>query len=574
MRYHIDDNSTTNPKNGKVYTRVLLRCSFRDETGKACKETVANLSDLPKESLDIFKRAIELDRAGLLPVTPEAVLEGSKLELQVGPSVGALWALRQAAIDTGIWHALSTSEEGRRVLWMIFAPFLGAASRLAACRLAAESQAACALLGFTQDFDENDLYTSLDWLAEHQEDLENQLFRHRQTQVPLPTLRPMFLYDVTSSYLEGQLNELAAYGYNRDKKQGKKQIVVGLLCDGSGHPVSIEVFPGNTSDTKTFASQLDKAQNRFGASKTAFIGDRGMIRSEQEDELALAKLNFVGCLTKPEIETLLKKEVLQLGLFDKELQEVVHGDRRYILRRNPVREKEINKTRGEREAKVMEIQTKLQAKLDDKPKAKPEAALNHLNNAITRLKVPWLSASLNQRKLQLATDTLMRRQVSRLDGCYVLKTDLIKPQEAGESAADLHAAYKGLGEVERDFRSLKSDLDLRAIYLRKEERTRAHVFIRMLSLILLRRVEAAWRPLNKTALEALASLREICEINITLSSPKDPKKTTTFTKIPKPRADQQKLLDLLQCRPLPTLLPPAKAVASTKKRLEEERKKS
>ena len=86
MRYHIDDNSTTNPKNGKVYTRVLLRCSFRDETGKACKETVANLSDLPKESLDIFKRAIELDRAGLLPVTPEAVLDGSNSSSKSAPA--------------------------------------------------------------------------------------------------------------------------------------------------------------------------------------------------------------------------------------------------------------------------------------------------------------------------------------------------------------------------------------------------------------------------------------------------------------------------------------------------------
>jgi transposase len=574
MRYYIDDSSSTNPKTGKVYSRVLLRRSFRNAEGKSCKETVANLSELPTESLELFKRALELDRADLLPLSPEAVLDGSKVELQTGRSVGALWALRQAAIDTGLWHALGSSEDGRRVLWMVFASFLGAGSRLAACRLAEESQAACALLGFTEDFNEDDLYSSLDWLNQHQEDLENQLFRHRQAQQPLPTLRPMFLYDVTSSYFEGQLNELAEFGYNRDKKQGKIQLVIGLLCDGSGHPISVEVFPGNTSDTKTFANQVDKATERFGASTAVFIGDRGMIRSQQEDELALAKLNFVGCLTKPEIETLLKKEVLQLGLFDKNLQEVIDGDRRYILRRNPIRAKEVDASRCARESKVMQLQLKLQAKLDDNLRTKPAAALNALNNAATKLKVPWLSASLSERKLLLATDTAERRQASRLDGCYVLKTDLVNPAAAGESAAELHAAYKGLGEVERDFRSCKTDLDLRAIYLRKEERTRAHVFIRMLALILLRRLEQAWRPLNKTAIEALASLRELCEIEITLSSPKDPKKTTTFTKIPQPRRDQQELLSLLQCQTLPTLLPPAKATASTKKRLDEERKKS
>jgi transposase len=63
-----------------------------------------------------------------------------------------------------------------------------------------------------------------------------------------PTL---FLYDVTSSYLEGVCNELGSFGYNRDKKKGKMQIVAGLLAGPDGLPIAVRVFQGNTPDTMT-----------------------------------------------------------------------------------------------------------------------------------------------------------------------------------------------------------------------------------------------------------------------------------------------------------------------------------
>jgi transposase len=99
----------------------------------------------------------------------------------------------------------------------------------------------------------------------------------------------LFLYDVTSTYLEGALNELAAFGYNRDKKKGKMQLVIGLLCDEKGRPLSIEVFTGNTKDAATFDSQVRKMAERFGASEVTFVGDRGMIKSHQIEELVLTQ---------------------------------------------------------------------------------------------------------------------------------------------------------------------------------------------------------------------------------------------------------------------------------------------
>lgn len=131
----------------------------------------------------------------------------------------------------------------RLILWLY-----GQGSRLSAVRLAG-THAACDVLGL-QAFDEDDLYTNLDWLHEHQAEIENRLFRRRHPDGKAK----LFLYDVTSSYLEGVKNELGAFGYCCDGKRGKLQIVIGLLCDEEGWPLSIEVFPGNTTDTKTFAS--------------------------------------------------------------------------------------------------------------------------------------------------------------------------------------------------------------------------------------------------------------------------------------------------------------------------------
>jgi transposase len=125
-----------------------------------------------------------------------------------------------------------------------------------------------------EKFDEDDLYNNLDWPRKNQAGIEERLLK-------ISGNPGLFLYDVTSSYLEGTENELSAFGYNRDGKKGKRQIVIGLLCNETGAPLSIEVFTGNTQDSSTFASQIRKVTERFGTDEVAFVGDRGMIKSKQ-----------------------------------------------------------------------------------------------------------------------------------------------------------------------------------------------------------------------------------------------------------------------------------------------------
>src|SRR5947208_7364430 len=176
------------------------------------------------------------------------------------------------------------------------------------------AHAACDVLRLGA-FDEDALYENLDWLAGAQASVEDRLFAQRTKTTPVS----LFLYDVTSSYLEGTHNALAAFGYNRDGKKGKMPIVIGLLCDEDGQPVSIEVFPGNTQDPQTFAAQINKVKARFGVHEITFVGDRGMIKGQQIEDLAQQGLHDITAITKPQIEKLLKQGTLQLYLFEHEL---------------------------------------------------------------------------------------------------------------------------------------------------------------------------------------------------------------------------------------------------------------
>jgi transposase len=165
-------------------------------------------------------------------------------------------------------------------LWQVIARVHSQGSRLSSVRLA-KNTAAADIVGFKKGFCEDNLYENLAWLAENQERIEKQLLAFRRGQ----NTPELFLYDVTSSYLEGDHNALANWGYNRDKKRGKKQIVIGLLCDEQGEPVSVEVFTGNTTDPQTFGAQVQKVAERFGCQTVTFVGDRGMIKSAQVKDL-------------------------------------------------------------------------------------------------------------------------------------------------------------------------------------------------------------------------------------------------------------------------------------------------
>ena len=300
---HVDDQTYT--VNGRTYRRTLLRNSYRKK-GKVCHDTIANLSKCDNDEIEAIKLALaNKQNLAALRVPDKGV------KTQQGFSVGAVWLLYQLAKRLGIVKAIGRSENAKLSLWMVISAVIGSVSRLSATRLA-QSHAACDILGL-DSFCEDDLYSAMDWLHDHQDAIEKRLFNGRY-KAEKPNI---YLYDVTSSYLEGDQNELGDYGYCRDKKKGKKQIVIGLLTDDEGEPISCEVFRGNTQDTTTFKNQVDKVAKRFGIETVTFVGDRGMIKSAQIRDLSEENYHYITALTKPQIETLLKNNACLSGCFPK-----------------------------------------------------------------------------------------------------------------------------------------------------------------------------------------------------------------------------------------------------------------
>src|SRR5712691_11720511 len=321
-------------RGGTTYTRHLRRESYR-ANGKVLHRTIANVSHCSEAEIEAMRLALrhkgELEHLGTIQ---------DAITLKQGMSFGAVWTVYHVARRLGIEKALGTTREGKLALWQVIARVIDQGSRLSAVRLAM-AHAACDVLGLGS-FDEDALYENLDWLAGAQALVEDRLFAQRTKTKPIN----LFLYDVTSSSLEGTHNELAAFGYNRDGKKGKMQIVIGLLCDEDGQPVSIEVFPGNTQDPHTVAAQVEKLKGRFGVTAITFVGDRGMLKSQQVEDLAQHGFHSMTAITKPQIDTLLRTGTLQMDLFDQELAEVLTEEGiSYELRRHPVRAQEVRDTR-------------------------------------------------------------------------------------------------------------------------------------------------------------------------------------------------------------------------------------
>ncbi len=541
--------------NGKIYETVLLRESFRQD-GRVKNRTLANLTHCKPEEI----AAIELALKHKGDLSALASLSES-VELEQGPSVGGVWTAYQMAKRLGVEKALGSASAGKLALWQVIARVLEQGSRLSAARLA-QTCAACDALGIAQDFNEDTLYANLKWLSQRQEEIEQRLLRERRGgEKP-----QLFLYDVTSSYLEGEKNELAAYGYNRDRKQGKKQIVIGLLCDESGAPVSTEVFRGNTQDVATFAPQVRKAAERFGCERVTLVGDRGMIKAEGIQRLQEAGFHYITAITKPQIRMLLKQGVVQMEFFDEDLYELEEGSARYILKRNPARAKQLQASREEKRQSVETFTNRQNEYLAAHPKASLEKAQRRVQAKIERLRIDaWLTADAEGRKIVLRADENALQEAASLDGCYMLKTDL--PAEAASKAL-VHERYKDLAEVEWAFRTCKTaHLEIRPVYVRKEESTRGHALTVMLAYLIVRELRRAWQPLNLTVEEGLRLLSTLSAIEIKV------KNAASCWKIPKPAGIVKELLDALDVR-MPQFLPRRQVKVVTRKKLPSRRKSS
>jgi transposase len=513
----------------------------------------ANLSQCSDAEIEAIKLALKHknDLTQLLNLK-------ENLQSRQGLSVGAIILLKSMAEKLHIGKALGKSRMGKLALWQIMARIIDQGSRLSAVRLATQ-HAVCDLLNL-DSFTEDDLYENLDWLCERQQKIEDQLFKLRYQGQETPKL---YLYDVTSSYLEGVKNELADWGYNRDGKKGKMQIVIGLLTDALGVPVSVEVFQGNTSDLKSFFDQIKKVAQRFRVQRVTMVGDRGMIKSAQIEALNEAQFHYITAITKPQIEKLIQSGLLQLALFSEMLCEVEQDGIRYILRRNPLRAEEIQKNRSE---KLLKAEGEVEAQnqyLSEHPKAKVSVSIRKVETLLQKLKLSkFVKVTAEERELSLNIDERQKEMESQLDGCYVVKTDL---DQQNASAEIVHQRYKDLAFVEHGFRTMKSGfLETRPIFVQKENRTRGHVFAVMLAYLITQELQKRWASLELTVAEGIEELSSLCSVEITVDK-------LSYQQIPQPRPMGKKLLELAEVT-LPKNLPCKNVTVATRKKLTNNRK--
>jgi transposase len=477
----------------KSYQSILLAQSYR-EHGKVKRRTLANLTQWPAEMIANIEG---LCKGGV-------VVSKDEFATGVGKCFGPLYVFKQLADRHHLTKALGDTKKARIALLMIIANIIEPTSKLGLVNWA-KSHAVKEILGIEQA-DLKDVYKVCDWLADNQEEIEKNLFKLRGGKKGR-----CYLYDVTSSYFEGEKNALAAFGYNRDKKRGKRQLVYGMFTDEDGFPLTVKAFKGNTVDTIAFSEQIVEVQERFKIDKVAFVADRGAMKAEQMEKLQAAEIFHVTAMTKAQIQALIKEDVIQLGAFDTRIREIKHEGKRLILRRNPIRAEECKVNRQQRIATAMEkIQARAE-KLKTSERGNPQKAYDNAVVVAHKLKVQgFLNIELSDRQLTAAIEEEAVKKAELLDGCYIVQTDA--PRSEG-TAREIHDRYKDLKYVESAWRKFKTGhLEVRPVYLQKEPRTRGHIFMTMLAYYLLRHFWIAVKdqPLMSDRIEeSLRALKDI-----------------------------------------------------------------
>ena len=468
---------------------ILLRESYR-EAGKVKNRTLANLSAWPEAKVDALARVLKGQPPPAAPLDEAFEITRS---LPHGHVAAVLGTARQLGLEELIDPVPSRQRD--LVTAMAVAQVIAPDSKLAIARGLREETAASSLgevlrLG---SCDEDDLYAAMDYLHGRQEEIQDALAARHLAGGTL------VLYDVSSAASGGRTCPLGAIGHPKDGVRGRLQIVYGLLTSPEGVPVAIEVFKGNTGDPTTVKSQVDKVKDRFGITKVVLVGDRGMLTAARlRQDVAPAHLDWITALRAPQVKALVRGGDLQLTLFDtQDLAEITSPDfpgERLVACKNPFLEAERARKRESLLAATKAGLAKIAAACARarRPLRGQDTIAVRAERVLARRKVAkHFTIDIGEDHLRYARNQDSIAAEAALDGIYVLRTsvaasDLDSPQVV--------SSYKALAQVERAFRAFNTDLDIRPIRHRTEDRVRAHVFLRMLSYYLSWHLQARLAP--------------------------------------------------------------------------------
>lgn len=460
----------------------ILRTTFWDKAKKQTSHTQhGRITGCSMEQLKMIQCAF---REEVLPSG-----DSDAFRILSSRELGASQALLNVAKDLGLDRMLYSRPEPwvDCVLAMVVGRIVFQGSKLGLCNQSSNTALweLCGIEG--KPVVEKQCYAPMDRLLERQTAIQKKLAKtHLQDGA-------MVLYDITSSYFEGEYeeSELVKFGYNRDGKKGHEQVVIGLMTNAEGCPVGCEVFKGNTNDSTTVMGKIDEVRSAYGLRDFIFVGDRGMVTQGRFDEIReLDQVNSISALTHGQLKTLMDREVLAPELFDEqntvEIIDPEDSELRYCLCKNPLT---AEKERTTRLRLILLTTDGLEKIVHYKRSATTDQLAARVGRLVEKYKMgKFFEWSINPDSRQEKSQhhqlnwTLKSQKVEqeeRLDGCYVIRTD-VSPETL--DSPSVVRAYKSLGNVERAFRNLKTvQLEMRPFYHKTDDRIRAHVFLCMLA---------------------------------------------------------------------------------------------
>ncbi|MEW5971962.1 MAG: IS1634 family transposase [Pseudomonadota bacterium] len=482
---------------GNKYLQIVE--SYRNEQGKPRQRliaTICNVSQCSEEQVlrlcKSFLRALGVEKIAFL----DDLTCGQSYDYGDVLPIIALW--QQLGLEQIINDSLSSRvkiDVAKATLIMVANKFVDPQSKLGAWKWFERS-----LFTFAKEFVHlpcadngllHTLYRSLDYLCDSKQAIEKELYYRLQC-YGLQT--EFVLYDITLSYFEGDQAELAEYGYSRDHRPDRPQIVIGILTSKEGVPFAHHVFDGNTADKSTVKDVIDDLKDRFGITHCTFVGDRGMLTRINLEAIKGMEYDYIMGMRRhnsrivaeliPFIEQAPEQEVIEVKMkqiSNTELQQEFGEATRFVIGYN---EAVRDKVRQTRQKKFDDVELFLeplatagsyQAIADSHSKV-----ISYLNKRkIGRYYEVSVEKNEAAESVECYRLVVQQRkdiidQEKLIDGHYFIQTEL---DEQKLTSDEVISAYKSLQKVERIFRVLKNNIEIRPIYVRKEKRIRGHVFI-------------------------------------------------------------------------------------------------
>ena len=468
-------------KNGKTYKQPWIGYSYRNAKGVPDFKRELSLKSLSKTEVDAID--LVLRNGGNVQLATD-----NKVQFLDSIEIGGYWTAFCIAEKLGIIQQLSHFKDKyqKAILAMILDRVIQPLphSKLALWESLPGSSLERVVAPEGMDIELNDIYKSLEKLYEKQKIIQQSLYKKRTS------IDNMYLYDITSSYFEGDSCELSKYGYSRDGKKGKKQIVIGLLTDSEGRPLAIEVFEGNTSDQTTVMQKINDMRQEFKIENMIFVGDRGMITRARREDLNAEEyegVKYISALKRKEFLDFLEDQnhPLQPSLFDRQkLVEVAYEGVRYVLSFNPEKEEDDQNTRHKLLQKTQEKLEMIKRNVDS-GRLKNEQVIG---KKIYRWVNNWnmekfFNIEYAEGKFSFTRNEEKIKEYESIDGFYVITSDV---SEKNLDTKELRGRYKSLIQVEQAFRTMKTtDIFIRPIRHWNPERVKGHVFLCMLSYLII-----------------------------------------------------------------------------------------